>query len=452
MDKAGRCLWFLASLILIFLVFWDGPSFLNALIPATSAPRDFFQEWASARNVWHGLPVYSPHAQTIPLYLGMPARPGYHFVTVNAHPPVSVLLGLPLSGFDYRIAHAIWNLISLGALLASVAIIAGTLGVACQLRTWVLVAFLVLSGPLHTQLLYGQLNLVLLLLVTGVWWADRSGRPGWAGTLLGLATAIKFLPGLLFLYFALRRQWYALIAGIVAILVSGVLGIAVLGPEAFRAYRDSALPELYEWRAARLNCSIPGLCYKLFNPGTKGNPVVPIVQAPTVASCLSAVGAVAILGAVALSTIRARSRSDCDLAFGLAVVGMLLVSPVTWDHYFLLLLLPLALLWQRLPRTGPSRWVLLAAVTLLWLPDWRIYRVSGWLFGIPSEVASPLQTVTVLSLPFYALLGVFGLALFLAMRKAGGIPSAEPTAIAHRRLRQLSAGGNASCPGLQPTG
>jgi hypothetical protein len=63
-GRVERCLWFLASLVLLFVFYWEGRSFLSVVCPTTSAPRDFFQEWASARNVWNGLPVYAPHPRT----------------------------------------------------------------------------------------------------------------------------------------------------------------------------------------------------------------------------------------------------------------------------------------------------------------------------------------------------------------------------------------------------
>ena len=52
---------------------------------------------------------------------------------------------------------------------------------------------------------------------------------------------------------------------------------------------------------------------------------------------------------------RARTRDQRDLAFGLAVTAMLLVSPITWDYSLPLLLVPLAVLTR-------------AAMTSRWLP------------------------------------------------------------------------------------
>ena len=66
---------------------------LAILRPPADRVNDFFQEWASARNYWGGLPIYTDHTVTLPLYLDLdPSNPRYSLIEVNAHPPTSVLL------------------------------------------------------------------------------------------------------------------------------------------------------------------------------------------------------------------------------------------------------------------------------------------------------------------------------------------------------------------------
>ena len=54
--------------------------------------------------------------------------------------------------------------------------------------------------------------------------------------------------------------------------------------------------------------------------------------------------------------------------FGLTITAMLLVSPVTWEHYFLLLLIPLTVVWVDLPKTRMARWSLTLIVVAMFLP------------------------------------------------------------------------------------
>jgi hypothetical protein len=81
-----------------------------------------------------------------------------------------------------------------------------------------------------------------------------------------------------------------------------------------------------------------------------------------VASCFVVTGLVAWVAA------RARTREGWDRAFALAVAAVLLVSPITWCHSFLLLLLPAALLWTAVPAGLWQRLALLGCLALMFFP------------------------------------------------------------------------------------
>jgi hypothetical protein len=103
---------------------------------------------------------------------------------------------------------------------------------------------------------------------------------------------------------------------------------------------------------------------------------------------------------------RARSTADWDLVYALCVEGCLLVSPVTWDHTLLLLVLPLAIAWPRIKESRPARIAAVFFVMVIAFEPtllWRIFLGPGW----PSAVAGPKDSLLVLSLPFYALSGLF---------------------------------------------
>src|SRR5579885_1788241 len=102
----------------IWLVLLRGPRFLDNIraAPPQEIVPDFFQEYASARNWLEGLPVYADLRDTAPRYLGAPLEGRRSDVVLNAHPPTSVLLALPLSWLEFADAFLIWNIVSLAAL------------------------------------------------------------------------------------------------------------------------------------------------------------------------------------------------------------------------------------------------------------------------------------------------------------------------------------------------
>ncbi len=127
-------------------------------------------------NYLAGLPVYSPHAVTMPLYLGRPQADWERDIAYNAHPPTSVLLALPVTGLDLPDAVLAWNMVTLAALLASLAIVATGLP---ELKDLFLPVGILLPFclPIYGNFQQGQLTFILVLLVTSAWgWTARAGR------------------------------------------------------------------------------------------------------------------------------------------------------------------------------------------------------------------------------------------------------------------------------------
>jgi hypothetical protein len=368
---------------------------------------DFYQDWASGRNWWNGLPVYTNHRVTIPRYIG-PVDPFCLRVEFNAHPPTSVLVMIPWALLDYGKALLAWNLLSLGMLLASLEIIRRLLGFPLSLGSIAATAiFLLLSRPLLMQLFHGQWNLLLLLLLTGAWAAERSGRPAWAGVFLGVATAIKLFPGFLFLYCLLRGRWTAVIAGALAFVMLTVLTAALLGPETYRVYFQDILPNLAPVRSSWYNASLLSFWTKLFDPATAEEHVLPLWRSGMALRLGSLLSVFAVTATVAWVVRSAKAQAARDQALGLAVTGMLLVAPITWDHSLLLLLIPISVLMHDPPRSEVAKALLVISVAALWLLGQRL--ICAWFIpgGLLEGFASPAHTLTVLSYPCYALATLF---------------------------------------------
>ncbi len=382
--------------------------YLSSLRPPADRIVDFYQEWASARNYWEGLPLYTNHKVTIPRYLGLTiASPEDLTVEVNAHPPTSVLLVLPLGLLRYQDAVLLWNIVSLMMLGASLYLV--WRGFRISLSPWwlfPLITSLLVCAPLIQQVFFAQLNLLILLLLTGTWAADRSRRPILAGTLLGAATAIKLFPGLIFFYFIMRKQWKVVIIGALTVILLTGLTAAVFGLESYRAYYKEVLPRVAGFRGNWLNASLMGFWVKLFDPPPNNRQVEPLWRSAVVARLGTVVCCTAVLITLALVVRRARTTIELDLAFGLSLTAMLLVSPITWDHYLVLLLVPIAATWIALPPSVGARVLFAAVLIACWSPPAIIHQfmIPG---GRSTAVARPLETLSILSYQCYALIALF---------------------------------------------
>jgi hypothetical protein len=397
----------LAAVVVCAVQFWG---FVTSLRPPRGLILDFSQEWASARNLLNGRPVYTDQEKALADYLGFHRDPNdpadRFFLKVNAHPPTSVLLAVPLAWLDYPDAFLIWNLFSVALFGLSLWLVARELQL--QPTLWwllMLCALVLVCNPFRQQVNQAQLNMVLLALIVGAWACDRQERPGWAGVLVGMATAVKLFPGFLLVYFLLRGRWKAVFAGAASFAVCTALTVLVVGVGTYEDYYREVLPQVVNFRDWWINASLPGLFSKLFD-GRSGH-VIPLWHQPELVTIGSAVCAVGLVGVLFAAIRGSRTREEQDLTFGLALVTMLLVAPITWDHYYLLLLVPLALLWIRLRRLGGWQWLFLLCVAALWIfPKIILDTIlkPGERLG---QVATPFQVLFIISYQCYALLGLF---------------------------------------------
>jgi hypothetical protein len=387
---------------------WLGPAWIAAMRPDPHHIIDFYQDWASAHNYWSGHPIYTPHSISIPRYLGLSSNPmpGIEF---NIHPPTSVLVALPLGRLNYPDAVLVWNVISLLALLASLVIVTINLP---ESKFLILLGLplLPLCHPVYGNLYQGQLNLVLVLFVTGMWVLERAGRSHLAGLLLGVAAAIKLYPIYLGVYFAAQRRYRLLLIALASFLTLNFITALVLGPHTYHDYVEIVLPWNAEFRLLGYNLSIAGLWHKLFYP-VAGEKIVPLWSSLALARWGTLLSNLIITIVVAIVSSKARIPTQRSLAFAITAIAMLLVSPVTWDISLPILLVPFVLIAQS-PIIARSPW-LLAGLVLVLVVDCtpqtiitelmsgnRFMNEYSWRFMLGAP-----------SLKFYTLLGTFLLGL-----------------------------------------
>jgi hypothetical protein len=178
-------------------------------------------------------------------------------------------------------------------------------------------------------------------------------------------------------------------------------------------------------RSNWINASLPGLWSKLFNPAA-GQHVEALWPCPSLAQTLTLVSCFLIIAALGWITLKARTDVEHDHSFALAVTAMLLVSPITWDHYLVLLLLPIAVIWSRLPPSFLSRaWFLAVLIALVAEPTLLYDAIPG---GYDAGLANPLQIVALLSVQCYGLLGLYLL----------GIAEARSFGMNHHRAKEAA--------------
>jgi hypothetical protein len=379
--------------------------------------RDFLQDYLMGRAVAEGVNPYLTIAELGRRFLEV--SPAVILDHPSPHPPPSALLFLPLSLLDYQAAGFVWLLVGIISLAVAIGLIGRALDVRFSLP--VLLAITVASlvwYPIYSDLLEGQVTIILLMLLAGFWLAWRRERAALAGLLLGLAIALKPVLWPVVVWLALRRDWRAMGAMVTTVLVCYAAATAVIGLGGVRAYFTDAAPLVQRGFCAHVaNQSLASIGWRVFEgtgpikwSGVASPPLVRCVWlAPVTAFLLP-------LLAVALACRAVWNRHDAEESLGLFLCVSILVSPVSWEYYRVLALIPSAqvILWLR--RNGwPQREIAMAlavgGVLLISAPRWL--WLALWLAGkrFPTSIANAvelpfgLSLLTLMPLVSVALLG-----------------------------------------------
>ncbi len=183
-------------------------------------------------------------------------------------------------------------------------------------------------------------------MLTLSWYWLHKSRCVASGIALGVAVALKLFPALLLVYFLLRAR-LSCAAALLATLALNALCVLCFGFQSFVEYLRTAHLDAATHAAAFDNCSL----YQVLTQASY------ILSAPLLRSLgFYAAVCVCLVGAACFAIVRRGPQPPpahfADVAFSLFVVGSCSLSPLCWSHYFVLLLLPLAVLYPSNRETG----------------------------------------------------------------------------------------------------
>lgn len=400
-------------LVLAVVAVLKAPEFMGAFQPPDHLPGDFIQDWITARNVRDGAPPYEPIAEALKRHPNVSFTPD-NLLAGNAHPPATIPLALPFAWLAYPDARLAWNVVTFALFVGAVALVLRELGVRKADRPVLYaVPLAVVCAPLLFQLALANYNCLLAALLAGAWVADRRDKQWLAGGCVGFAAALKLFPAFLAVYFIAARRWKALAGMVLAFLLLNGVALAIVGVEPFRVYaRDVAPAVSRDNESSWMNVSATGFWMRLFAP-TESHHIEPLAASPTAGRAL-AIASQVLIAALAFHAARRRDTITArDRGFAVATAGMLLASPITWPSSFLLLLVPIGLLFNRL--LGWRRVLLWVAVVYVWLPpNYAAALAVGpqQANAMLTDAHAPLsagQNLAVASLGVYAAVALFAL-------------------------------------------
>ena len=263
-----------------------------------------------------------------------------------AYPPLLAFLVSPLHPLGAGAVTVVWTVISLAGIGGALWL----LGV----RDWRCYALTAVYPFTRSAVDLGTVAPLLLLAVAAAWrWRDRVIEPALA---LGTSVALKLFLWPLVLWLVLTRRFRPAIAVVAFAVMLVVLPWAALGFAGMGGY-PGLLRHLSDDEASS-SYSIIALAVRAHLPEGVG----------VVLSVFVAVGLIALAVWIALDQRRSFRVRDVAV-LTLVLTAALAASPIVWVHYFLLLLVPLALTQPRL--------------SVLWLVPFAYYPLgeSAWPAG-----------------------------------------------------------------------
>ena len=280
-------------------------------------------------------------------------------------PPLLAWLLQPLVGVDSHV-------ITLGAVIvlnASLAIFIWLTIATLRVNDWQVASLLVLTAlafePVIGNIEEGQVNLVLLGL-SGMWFAAWVGDRWWGGVALGAEVALKLIQGPVVLLVLWARRWNMLAAAAATGLVMWLIG----APQYLLEYLLKVLPAVSAGTGFFENHSPGGTITRLFDPST----FFATPGSPPVARVLTLLSALAV---IAITFVVLRTPSSSVTGRGLEAAAIVAATPLiasySWGTHLALLLLPMFVL---IPWALSRRdWTVLVFVAASWLLIGPVHKV-----------------------------------------------------------------------------
>lgn len=289
----------------------------------------------------------------------------------SLHPPATSLLLVLIAWLDLSTARAVWQSLNLAFFLAALWLLTEALRITDWVWRLLFFAFALLYPPLVENVRVGQTYVLILFWLTLALWGELRGKYFVAGIGLGLAAGLKLSGAPIWLMFAVRGQWRALLWAIFIAVLSGILGWLVLGADGWFAFLQRVLDYAQPVPLAAHVAfqATPSFFQRLFVASQTFNPT-PLFDAAWLASPVNLL----VVGIALGSLLWFARRARFELAYAGAVTSSVILFPMAIEYHYTLLLIPLAVTTRELTqrRTRADIFWFALILFLLYVPiDWN---------------------------------------------------------------------------------
>lgn len=277
---------------------------------------DFNTQYYSAKYAFSGVNPYSPN---VGLY------------TPQVYPPTEFFFFLPFTLFPIQISAFLYVFMSLIALVLSIVILSRTFNIKIFSPVGLSLAGLSFAMfPVKFTLGMGQVNIFILLLMVLALYFLKSKKDKVSGVMVGIAFIIKLFPVFVPIFFLTKLKSKVLVGFLITVIAGILISLLVLPQNINITFIASFTDLVGSWKLDYYNQSISGFIGRNFGITEVGS-----IVRTTLSGLLSVF--------VFLLLIRKKSKNftDLSLIFGILIALNLILNTFSWQHHFVLLLIPL---------------------------------------------------------------------------------------------------------------
>ena len=283
--------------------------------------------------------------------------------------PIVGFLFTPFSELPRKVAAGIATLLGLGVIALAYALLVALAQLTFQ-RAMLLAGLFVINGPLMNSVREGNATHFVLGALVGALCCVRWNFPVVGGVLLAFCIVMKPPLAMLVLALLLYRKWKTLGALIASLGVVAVASLAIFGWDLHVTWYERIVEPFQQHPLGAFNVqSADGFLARLFVGGDHLTDWTAIQDISSAFAPIRTLVVLLLLGSAAVVWLVSRRATGSDmfaLDFATLLVLSVVVGPITWSHYYALMLIPFALILGGQIPFGESRpWLVYMGIAIL---------------------------------------------------------------------------------------
>jgi hypothetical protein len=268
--------------------------------------------------------------------------------------------------------------------------------------------------PLTITISYGQINILVIVLICGAWFlAKEDQHPIWVALLLALATILKLYPILLLVPFWLRKEYRTVAFTLFILVILIGVTILVLPKGVWNSWYENVGSVGYGVQVLGVRTTIPSnqslygfLARLLYGSNKRFSALVSLPE--QVAALMPYVVIGLFLAMSLLVSFISRNHSTFDVQMSFWLVISYLIAPISWHHHMVFVLPAILVTLYVLYQTREFRLLMPTVVFALF-----------WLYNYPSNSPMFRQGLSTLlmSVPMYLVLLFWALLALMLLRE-----------------------------------